>query len=301
MNKWIKRGLVGTGVLVLAAGVAVVAGLVLADVRLHRRVDVPTSTLALPTETAALERGAYLYASRGCAGCHGANAAGREFINDGKGLRVRAPNISPAPGSAVTAYRSEDWERAVRHGVKPDGRPLFIMPSEDYNRLTDADAGALIAYVRQLPPAAGGGMIAELPMVVRLAYGFGVLKDAAEKIDHTLAPQAAVPEGITPGHGAYVANMCIGCHGPGLAGGKIPGTPPDWPAAANLTPGQGSALTRYADADAFVSMMRSGKRPDGSAVSTEMPFSTFRAMSEVDLKAAYVFLKSLPPRPYGAR
>ena len=178
---------------------------------------------------------------------------------------------------------------------------MFIMPSEDYNRLTDADAGALIAYVRQLPPAAGGGMIAELPMVVRLAYGFGVLKDAAEKIDHTLAPQAAVPEGITPGHGAYVANMCIGCHGPGLAGGKIPGTPPDWPAAANLTPGQGSALTRYADADAFVSMMRSGKRPDCSAVSTEMPFSTFRAMSEVDLKAAYVFLKSLPPRPYGAR
>ena len=59
----------------------------------------------------------------------------------------RAPNISPGPGSVVAKYTPADWERSLRHGVKPDGRPLMIMPSEDYNRLTDADLGALVAYV----------------------------------------------------------------------------------------------------------------------------------------------------------
>jgi hypothetical protein len=39
--------------------------------------------------------------------------------------------------------------------------------------------------------------------------------------------------GATAEHGKYVAKMCIGCHGLGLAGGKIPGAPPQWPAASN--------------------------------------------------------------------
>ena len=42
--------------------------------------------------------------------------------------------------------------RAIRHGVKPDGRAALVMPSEDYNRLSDDDLGALIAHLRQMPP-----------------------------------------------------------------------------------------------------------------------------------------------------
>src|SRR5437762_162288 len=84
--------------------------------------------------------------SRGCAECHGANGGGREFINDGKSMVVKSPNISTGPGSVVVNYSVVDWVRTIRHGVKPNGQPVFIMPSEDYNRLTDADVGALIAY-----------------------------------------------------------------------------------------------------------------------------------------------------------
>ena len=39
----------------------------------------------------------------------------------------------------------------------------MIMPSEDYNRLTDADLASLVAYVRQLPSVAGDGALLELP------------------------------------------------------------------------------------------------------------------------------------------
>ena len=85
------------------------------------------------------------------------------------------------------------------------------------------------------------------------------------------------------------------------AGGKIPGAPPDWPPASNLTPGEGSVLPRYAEADAFIAMMRTGKRPDGSAVSKVMPFQSLANFNDTDLKAIHAFLKTLPPRKAGER
>ncbi|KNZ31250.1 MAG: cytochrome C [Methylibium sp. NZG] len=300
MHAWLRGSLIAATVLATAAAGAAGFGLYRAEYKLDRRVEVPARAVAVPTGSAAVDRGRYLFTTRGCAECHGADAAGRFFIDDG-GLRVRAPNISPGAGTVVANYRTEDWVRTLRHGVKPDGRPVFIMPSEDYSRWTDADAGALIAYMRQMPPAPGGGMVAELPLPVRLAYGLGVLKDAAEKIDHQLPPPAPVPEGVNVAHGAYVAQTCVGCHGAGLGGGKIPGAPPAWPAAANLTPGAGSVMPRYADAETFAAMMRSGRRPDGSAISTEMPFSAFSAMSDVDLQAMHLYLQSAPPRAFGER
>ncbi len=181
--------------------------------------------------------------SRGCGDCHAANGAGRAFINEpGGGFYVRSPNITPA--GVVSKYAEVDWVRAIRHGVNPQGRPLFIMPSEDYNRLTDTDVAALIVYARSLPAVSGGGAELRVPLPVKALYAIGVVKDSAEKIDHSLPAAVPVPEGVTPEHGKYVANLCIGCHGEGLSGGKIPGGPPDWPAASNLTPGQGTVMLR---------------------------------------------------------
>jgi mono/diheme cytochrome c family protein len=170
----------------------------------------------------------------------------------------------------------------------------MIMPSEEYNRLVDADLAAIVAYVRQLAPATGARAEVRLPMPVKALYAAGVVRDASEKIDHSLAPAQPVPEGITTAHGAYVANGCIGCHGARLNGGKIAGAPPDWPAAARLAPGPGSALERYPSAEQFMAMLKTGKRPDGSSVSKVMPFVSLKEMNEVDVRALYLHLRSLP-------
>jgi mono/diheme cytochrome c family protein len=303
MKTWIRRSLIGL-VAVAALGAAAVSwGVMRSDQRLARKMSQPAYALTVPDDSAALQRGRYLFASRGCAECHGADGAGRAFIDDaaGGGLYARAPNISPGNGSVVAQYQAADWERTLRHGIKPDGRPLLIMPSEDYSRWTDADLGALVAYVRSLAPAAGGPAEFRLPLPVRVLYGFGVVKDSAEKIDHALPPPQPVPEGPTVEHGRYVAQMCVGCHGEGLSGGRIPGSPPDWPAASNLTPGEGSVLPRYADATAFRTAMRSGKRPDGSTISGVMPFQSLREMSDTDLGAIRAYLQSVPPLPAGQR
>jgi mono/diheme cytochrome c family protein len=297
MKRWIKWTLGGIGgavVLVLAVGVA---GYALGERKQARTVDVAVKPVAWATDAQSLERGKYLFESRGCADCHGLNGGGRVFVNNGS-LRLAGADISQ--GGVAANYKPEDWVRTIRHGVKPTGHPLMVMPSEDYNRLTDQDLASLVGYVRSLPPAKGGPAVLELPPPVRILYGFGAIKDAAEKIDHSLPPAQPVPEAVSVQHGAYVANMCLGCHGEHLSGGKIPGGPPDWPPAANITPGEGSVMTRYKDVAVFQAMLRTGKRPDGTAIKV-MPFEALGKLNDVDAQALHAFLKTVPPRPAGGR
>jgi mono/diheme cytochrome c family protein len=298
MKRWLKWIfiLLGAAVLLLAGAVAI--GYQMGESKQTRKIDVTVKAVADATDAQSLERGKYLFESRGCVDCHGANGGGREFVNDGKGLRLAGPNITPA--GATARYQPQDWVRSIRHGVKPSGQPIMIMPSEDYNRLTDADLAALVAHVRALPPAQGGAAVIDLPLPVRVLYGFGMIKDAAAKIDHSLPPAQPVPVAVDEKHGAYVANMCIGCHGEHLSGGKIPGGPPDWPAAANLTPGEGSVMPRYKDSAAFIAMLRSGKRPDGTSIKV-MPFESLAKLNDVDAQAVYAFLKTVPPKSAGGR
>jgi mono/diheme cytochrome c family protein len=289
MKTWVRFGLWGGAVLLAAAAAALATGHVLAERKMQRTVDVRVAAVALPTGAAAIERGRYLYASRGCADCHGADGGGRVFIDDGD-FRVSGPHISPGSSSVTANYRVEDWVRSIRHGVKPGGRPAMIMPSEDYNRMSDADLGALVAYLQQMPATAGRPAVLDLPLPVRVLYAYGQIRDAAEKIDHSLPPEMAVPEGPTVEHGRYVAQMCKGCHGAELAGGKIPGGPPDWPAAADLR--SGTVMARYPSAESFMRMMKSGQRPDGSKI-TVMPFESLAQMNDTDLRGLHVYLQSL--------
>lgn len=297
-KRWLKRIGLALTLLVALVAAALFAGDQLARQKMQRKIDVKVRGVAFRDDPAAIERGRYLFASRGCVDCHGAHGGGAMFLDDGKGMRIAGPNISPGPGSVVAGYTPADWERTIRHGVNPVGRALMVMPSEDYNRFTDDDLAALVAHLRHMAPASGGGPVVELPLPVRTFYGFGLMQDAAAKIDHARPPEQPVPEGVTLKHGAYVANMCLGCHGEKLNGGKIPGGPPDWPAAANLTPGEGTAMARYADAEAFQKLFKGGTRPDGTAVQV-MPFGSLREMSDTDVRALHLYLKSLPPSPHG--
>jgi mono/diheme cytochrome c family protein len=298
MSSWVKRFGLGLGLLMVLGVALLLFASTLGDRKRQRLVDVSVQGVPWATDAAGIDRGRYLFRSRGCADCHGQDGGGREFINDGKGMRIIGPNITV--GGPVGQYTEQDWVRIIRHGVKADGRAAFIMPSEDYNRFTDGDVAAVVGYVRTLAARKGGEAILELPLPVKVLYGLGAIRDSSEKIDHSLPTAQPVAAAVNVQHGAYVANMCIGCHGPGLSGGNIPGGPPDWPAAANLTSGAGSAMARYTDADTFVAMLRSGTRPDGSSIKV-MPFESLRELNDTDAQALYTFLKTVPPLTFGQR
>ncbi len=295
MNKWVRRTSIALVTLALAAVATVIIGKELGERKMQRVVPIEVRPLALRTGgKAQLEQGRYLFATRGCADCHGASGVGKVVIDSGNMLVV-SPNITAGANSVITSYRTADWVRTLRHGVKPDGRPVMIMPSEDYSRLTDDDVAAIIAYVGQLPAAPGPRRVVQLPVAVKVMYAFGMVRDAAEIIDHSLAPALPVA------HGQYVAQSCIGCHGAHLSGGRIPGSPPEWPAPANLTPGDGSAMKRYPTPESMMQMLRTGKRPDGSAISPVMPFNSLGQMTDTDVRALHTYLQTLPPRAAGGR
>lgn len=301
MNRWIKRSLAGVAITVAIGASTLGGAAIYGDRKMKRSIELPEYPIPLLNDSASIEHGRYLFQARGCAECHGENGGGRVFLSDpNTGMQVAAPNISSASESSVAGYQPADWERTLRHGVKPNGQPLMVMPSEDFARFSDQDLADLVAYVRHLPPVNGNDTTMNLPLPVLALYGVGFIRDAAEKIDHSLPPQAAVVAAPTLEYGAYVGQTCKGCHGAALAGGNIPGSPPDWPAAANLTPGEGGVLTHYPDVAAFKAMLRSGKRPDGSAVSTVMPFPALSRMNDLDVEALYLYLQSLPPQPTGS-
>lgn len=145
--------------------------------------------------------------------------------------------------------------------------------------------------MRQLAPSAGAQAEGAPADAGEGALAAGVVKDASEKTNHSLPPAQPVPEDLTPAH---VANGCIGCHGARLTGGKIPGAPPQWLAAVRLRPGPDRALDRYPSAEPFMAMLKSGKRPDGSAVSTVMPFDSLKEPKRGRRFALYAYLRSLP-------
>lgn len=300
MNKWMKRTSAALATLAVLGVMAALTGKYMGERKLQRVIKVAVQPVPVNTSPAALAQGRYLFSTRGCADCHGPTGAGKEVINSGAMLVV-SPNISPGANSVTSGYTATDWVRTLRHGVKPDGTPIMIMPSEDYARLTDDDLASIIAYVTQLAPVPGQPRTIRLPFMVKVMYGFGAIHDAAEIIDHTLAPEQPVKVEVSIAHGKYVAHSCVGCHGANLSGGHIPGSPPEWPATANLTPGQGSAMVRYPTPEAFMAMLRSGKRPDGTPISGVMPFGSLKQMNDTDVSALHAYLKTLPPRAAGGR
>jgi mono/diheme cytochrome c family protein len=300
MSIWVKRTSIALLALALLGVVGAVVGKAAGERKMARTVALQVRPLEVAPAAALIEQGRYLYNSRGCAECHGPDGAGKTIVRD-SGMFVMAPNITAGPNGTTAGYGVTDWVRTVRHGVKPNGNPVMMMPSEDYSRLSDEDMAALIAFLQRLRPVPGNKAVIDVPTPVKALYGFGAIKDAAEKIDHSQPTARRVAAAVTPEYGAYVANACIGCHGAQLSGGPIPGGPPAWPPAANLTPGKGSAMRRYPTPQAFMAMLRSGRRPDGSAISMAMPFGSLRQMNETDVRALYAYLQTVPAREAGAR
>ena len=124
---------------------------------------------------------------------------------------------------------------------------------------------------------------------------------AAERIDHAAARQPAPPAGVDVEYGKYLAVRCTGCHGETFSGGRIPGTPPDWPPALNLTPSAGSAVAQWSEAE-FINALRTGVTPRGNQWDTRyMPWKVLGQMTDQEMKAVWLYLRSLPPREYGSR
>ena len=112
-----------------------------------------------------VKRGEYLATIMDCSGCHTTGAllgkpdptrhlGGSEVGFQMPGLGTYyPPNLTPEPETGIGRWSEADIVRAVRTGVRPDGRILApVMPYHSYGKLTNADAWALATYLRSLNP-----------------------------------------------------------------------------------------------------------------------------------------------------
>lgn len=294
MRRLFRR--VGYTLAIVVAALALLLGAAWAksERALSRIHALPDVALPVTGSAAQVERGRHLAATRGCTDCHAADLGGAVTLDAPAIGRIASSNLTSA--GVLRDYDDAALERAIRHGVRADGRALILMPSIDYAGLSDADTAALVAYLRSLPPVERTLPRSAMGPLWRVLYLFGQLPILhVERIAHDRAPVQAPIAAVTPEYGHYVAQVCIGCHGGDFAGGPVPGAPPGFPAAANLT-FDASGLAGWSE-DAFLRAMREGVRPDGSTIDPFMPWKAFARMDEVELRALYAYLRSLPPRP----
>ena len=291
--RWIGYVAAGLFGLVALAGAATYG---LSESRMAEKFDVPLHAITPRTDSASLATGARLVKVKGCVDCHGPNLGGSVMIDNFALGRLAAPNLTI--GGRGAELEPRDWERAIRHGVRRDGSPLRVMPSNEFTGMSDEELESIVGYIRSQPAVNTPTVAPRVGPVIRalfVAHQFDLLP--AELIDHPKAHIAHIDAEPTPKYGEYVAAGCKGCHGPGMSGGKIPGAPPDWKAAANITP---TGIGHYSEDD-FIRILRTGKRPDGSMLDTLMPYRLTKEMTDVELKALFAYLKTVPPKEFGNR
>jgi cytochrome c553 len=287
--------------LVLVLVLAAAAVYAVSETKLNRTVAVPNETVSVPTDITSIQRGQHLAAAVAtCIDCHGPTLSGKVFVDDPALGRVVAPNLTRGRGGVGATFSDADFVRAIRHGVDPSGRPLLIMPSDDYTHFSDADLGAIIGYIRSLPAVDNQLPANELRALGRILFATGQLPlQPADNIDHT-APRPPAPQAaVTAEYGKYLADNagCPSCHGPGLSGGPIPQAPPGTVPAANIT---SAGLGSWSEAD-FIKALRTGIRPDGRQIDQFMPWPYYAQMTDDELKAIWRFLQAVPPRATGTR
>ncbi|MDR0182777.1 c-type cytochrome [Lysobacter arvi] len=287
LSKWLGWSVVGLAV--LAAGVLGTAW-ALSERALSRTWTVQDPPLADAMASASLEHGRHLYATRGCADCHGADGAGKLLVDAPNVVRIVPSNLTRTVRDA--AWTDDRIAAAIRHGVRPDGTPLVIMPTGDYNDLDDHDVASIVAYLRTLPAVDADPGRTHVRPLARVLYAFGKFPLVpAEHVDHTPRVRVAPPAKVSVAYGKYVAQVCTGCHGADFAGGHVlePGTP----ASANLTP-HANGLQAWNETD-FLRLMRTGQRPDGRQLHRMMPWKSYSTMQDVELRAVWTYLRTLPP------
>jgi mono/diheme cytochrome c family protein len=286
-------------------GLLVIAALTLyalGRMRLNRRYEVPAGFLDLPSEPVSLDEGRRIFQYRGCEACHGEQLQGLVYLDNPAIGQVITPNLTTGEGGIASQRTDSGLVRAVKYGLRPEGTPLLFMPSTEFYYLGDTDLVNILAYIRSVPPVDNEMPPSELSitgfLVMNLTRDITFLP--AEIIPHDSLPPPPPEPGITSEYGAYLSISCQVCHGLSYAGGPIPGLPPEWPAAPNLTSGPGSRLPAWG-VDGFITILRSGGKHGRRINPAQMPWTSYRHMTDDELRAVYLFLMSLPPGEFGSR
>jgi mono/diheme cytochrome c family protein len=259
-----------------------------------------------------LANGRTMFFAGGCASCHATpKQEDRTRLGGGVALTSAfgtfyAPNISPHPQDGIGRWTPEQFLRAMRGGVSPDGRHYYpSFPYTSYQRMTPTDVRDLFGFMKTLPEVEGRARAHDLPFVFTIRRGLGLWK-LLFLDGQPFAPDAA--KGASWNRGAYLVEgpgHCAECHSPrNLFGAIIPerrfsgGPDPEKKDAwvPNITPHE-NGLKDWSRGE-VAEVLGSGMTPSGDFVGGAMTavVRNTSQLPEADREAIAEYVLSLPPR-----
>jgi mono/diheme cytochrome c family protein len=277
------------------------AGFFLVNVILFERsasaiYDIPLPKLVASSDPSVIARGKHLAESLGkCMQCHGTDLGSGESVQHGPFGISKGPNLTS--GENGVRYTDAELARLIKHGVKRDGRTVIYMPSNETAWWPMDDVVAIVSYLRTLPPVDGEPGYVKFGVLAKFFDRMDLVEvDIARHIDHRVqdvSPQRAP----TPEYGAYIAKLCVRCHGERFSGGPMPGAPASLAVPSNLTPdASGLAAWTYED---FDKLLMQGIRKNGRPLDPFMALGAMGKLDETEKRALWLYLRALPPRKFG--
>lgn len=223
------------------------------------------------------------------------------FVIEEPEFRAYAPNITQDEETGIGAWSDAEIIRAIREGVRPDGTIIGPpMPIPSYRAMSDSDVEAIVAYLRTVAPKRN--------LVPKSVYHIPLPESWGPPL--TTVPD--VDRNDVLAYGSYIGNAlghCMECHTPIVegsfdftrtgAGGFLLNKPLGLElaaVAANITPHPEQGIGDWTDDEIRTAITRGISR-DGRVLAPIMAFPYYQKMSDEDLDALIVYLRSIPKQP----
>nr|WP_314546846.1 cytochrome c [uncultured Massilia sp.] len=262
---------------------------------------------AVPAAQSIVERGRYLAQAGDCIACH--TVPGAKIFSGNRAMptpfgTLYAPNITPDRATGIGNWSAQDFYNMMHTGRSPKGYLLYpAMPFASYTKVTRADSDAIFAYLRSVPAVRQAAREHEL----RFPYNNRALLIGWRTLyfnEGEYQPDRNKPADWN--RGAYLVQglgHCSMCHTPinalggssqekAFQGGLIPMQ--NW-YAPSLTSNREAGLGDWALQD-IVDLLQKGVSHRGTVYGpmAEVTYNSLQHMSDEDVRAMAVYLKSLP-------
>ncbi|MGZ8255626.1 MAG: c-type cytochrome [Burkholderiaceae bacterium] len=254
-----------------------------------------------------VQRGSYLARAGNCVACHtmrgGAPYAGGRAIETPFGV-VFGSNITPDEITGIGRWSASHFWRAMHNGRSQSGRFLVpAFPYTDFTRVTREDSNAIYAYLRTVPPVKQPNRDHALRFPYNTQVALAIWRAMFFQPGTHRADSAKSDEWNRGSYLVHGLGHCNACHGGrnlfGVTSGSLTmsgGVSPIDKWYAPSLAASGEAGVAEWETQHIVDLLKTGVSARGSALGpmAEVVFRSTQYLSEADLRAMGVFLKSLP-------